>query len=83
MEPSYHSAKLLSFSVVLLELSLAERRSIAVTLLDFKELENKEAKCRGESGVQIKCLSKMVEVWLVIRENTGSGSYQYKTCAIA
>ena len=35
------SAELLSFSMVLVELSLAERRSIAVTLLDFKELKNK------------------------------------------
>lgn len=76
------SAKLLSSSMVLIELSLAER-SIAVTVLDFRELKNKGAKCCGESGVQNKCLCKMVKTWLIISTNTDSGSCHYKSCAIA
>lgn len=69
--------------MVLLEFSLTERRSIAVTVFDFKELENKGAKCHRETGVQFKCLRKMVKMWLIIRENTDSGSYLYKSFAIA
>lgn len=77
------SAKLLSLSMVLFKLSLGKRKSRAVSVIDFKKLDNKGVKGHGEFGVQTKFLCKMVKMQLITRKkkkNTDSGSY-YKSSA--
>ena len=61
MEPSY-STKLLSLSMVLFEFSLGKTKSTAVSVLDFKKLDNKGVKGHGEFGGQTKYLYNMVKL---------------------
>lgn len=59
-----------SLSMVLFEFSLGRTKSRAVSVLDFRKLDNKGVKGHGEFGVQTKYLCKMVKLQLITRRKT-------------